>query len=244
MAGHSKWAKVKRFKGAIDAKRGKILSKLSKESTIAVKIAGGDPAMNPRLRMVLLKCRTANMPSDNIERAIRKGTGGGETANFEDLTYEIYGPLGVAMLVELSTDNRNRTAAEIRSLLAKNGGSIAASGSVSRLFQRKGLIIVSREAADEDRLMEVALEAGAEDFRAEPEGYEIVTAPANLEEVHRQIETKGIKCAAVEVTWLPAVTAPVSEHDASTVNRLIETLEEHDDVKEVYTNAGFSSGAG
>src|SRR2546430_16188818 len=244
MAGHSKWAKVKHFKGAIDAKRARIFAKLSRELSVAANLGGADPDMNPRLRMALLKCRTANMPSDNIERAIRKGTGGGETANFEDLTYEIYGPHGVAMLVELSTDNRNRTAAEIRSLLAKNGGSIAASGSVSRLFQRKGLIIVSRAAADEDRLMELALESGAEDFKAEPEGYEIITAPANLEEVQRQIEIKGIKCEAAEVSWLATVTAPVSEHDASTVDRLIETLEEHDDVKEVYTNARFSSGAG
>src|SRR6266513_3080912 len=243
MAGHSKWAKVKHFKGAIDAKRARIFAKLSREIAVAARMGGPDPDMNPRLRMVLLKCRTANMPADNIERAIRKGTGGGDTTSFEDLTYEIYGPHGVALLVELSTDNRNRTAAEIRSLLSKNGGSIATAGSVSRLFQRKGLIIVSREAADEDRLMELALDAGAEDFKAEPEGYEIITAPANLEEVHRQVETKGIKCEAAEVTWLPAVTVPVSKHDASTVNKLLETLEEHEDVKEVYTNAGFSSGA-
>src|SRR5262250_3108466 len=167
MAGHSKWAKVKHFKGAIDAKRGKIFSKLSKEITIAAKLAGGDPDMNPRLRMVLLKCRGANMPNENIERAIKKGTGGGETGNFEDLTYEVYGPHGVAMLVELSTDNRNRTASEIRSILTKNGGSIATAGSVSRLFQRKGQIIVPREGADEDQLMELALEAGAEDFKSE-----------------------------------------------------------------------------
>src|SRR2546425_4512695 len=171
MAGHSKWAKVKHFKGAIDAKRARIFAKLSREITIAAKLAGGDPDMNPRLRMALLKCRTANMPSDNIERAIRKGTGNGDAANFEDLTYEIYGPHGVAMLVELSTDNRNRTAAEIRSLLTKNGGSIATAGSVTRLFQRKGQIIVSREAGGEDRLMELALEAGAEGFRSEPGGF-------------------------------------------------------------------------
>ena len=139
MAGHSKWAKVKHFKGAIDAKRGKIFSKLSKEIAIAAKIAGGDPNMNPRLRMVLLKCRAANMPNDNIERAIKKGTGGGETANFEDLAYEIYGPNGVAMLVEVSTDNRNRTASEIRSIVTKNGGSIATAGSVTRLFHRPPL---------------------------------------------------------------------------------------------------------
>src|SRR6266853_997983 len=165
MAGHSKWAKVKHFKGAIDAKRGKIFSKLSREITIAAKLAGKDPAMNPRLRMALLKCRAANMPNDNIERAIKKGVGGGETANFEDLTYEIYGPNGVALLVEVSTDNRNRSASEIRSIVSKNGGSIATAGSVSRLFQRKGQIILSRETAGEDQLMELALEAGAEDFR-------------------------------------------------------------------------------
>src|SRR5213078_1620105 len=148
-----------------------------REITIAAKIGGGDPNMNPRLRMVLLKCRSANMPNDNIERAIKKGTGGGEASNFEDLTYEIYAPGGVALLVEISTDNRNRTASEIRSIVTKNGGSIATAGSVSRLFQRKGQIIVSRAAANEDQLMELALEAGAEDFKSEPEGYEIITAP-------------------------------------------------------------------
>src|SRR5439155_9100213 len=166
MAGHSKWAKVKRFKGAIDAKRGKIFSKLSKEISIAAKIGGADPAMNPRLRMVLLKSRAANMPNDNIERAIKKGTGGGETANFDDLTYEIYAPHGVALLVEVSTDNRNRTASEIRSIVTKAGGSIATAGAVSRLFHRKGQIIVPRDAAQEDALMEIALESGAEDLKA------------------------------------------------------------------------------
>src|SRR5437667_4859398 len=160
MAGHSKWAKVKHFKGAIDAKRGRIFAKLAKEVTIAAKLAGGDPDMNPRLRMALLKCRAANMPTDNIDRAIKRGTGGGETATYEDLTYEVYGPHGVAILVELSTDNRNRTASEIRSLLTKNGGTIATAGAVSRLFHRKGQIIVPREGVNEDALMEAALEAG------------------------------------------------------------------------------------
>jgi YebC/PmpR family DNA-binding regulatory protein len=240
MAGHSKWAKVKHFKGAIDAKRGKIFSKLSKEITIASKLGGGDPNMNPRLRMVLLKCRAANMPGDNIERAIKKGTGGGETANFEDLTYEIYGPHGVAVLVEVSTDNRNRTASEIRSIVTKNGGSIAAQGSVGRLFQRKGQIFVPREAADEDQLMEVALEAGAEDFKAEPQGYEILTEPARFETVHKQVEAKGIKAAVAEVTELPTLTVPLAEAPAiAAVNRLIDALEDHDDVKEVHSNAQF-----
>src|SRR2546425_7360622 len=210
MAGHSKWAKVKHFKGAIDAKRGKIFSKLSMEIAIAAKIAGGDPNMNPRLRMVLLKCRAANMPNDNIERAVKRGTGEGAQIIYEDLTYEAYGPHGVALLVELSTDNRNRTAAEIRSLLTKNGGAIAAAGSVSRLFQRKGQIIVPREAASEDQLMEVALEAGAEDFKVEPEGYEILTDPARFEIVHQAIEAKQIRPAAAEVTYLPTLTVPLA----------------------------------
>lgn len=240
MAGHSKWAKVKHFKGAIDAKRGRIFSKLSKEITIAAKIAGGDPNMNPRLRMVLLKCRAANMPNENIERAIKKGTGGEGVAAYEDLTYELYGPHGVALLVELSTDNRNRTASEIRSIVTKNGGSIATPGSVSRLFNRKGQIIVPREAAAEDQLMEVALEAGAEDFKADGHGFEVLTEPAQFETVHRAIEAKGIKPAAAEVTSLPAVTVPVNDETAAAaVNRLIEALEESDDVKDVYSNAEF-----
>src|SRR5215475_10907627 len=196
--------------------------------------------MNPRLRMVLLKCRAANMPNDNIDRAIKKGTGGGETANFDDLTYEIYGPHGVAVLVEVSTDNRNRTASEIRSIVTKSGGSIATQGSVSRLFHRKGQIIVPREVAQEDQLMEVALEAGAEDFKAEPEGFELLTEPGQFEAVHKQLEAKGIKAAVAEVTELPSVTVPLQgEATVSAVNKLIDALEDHDDVKEVYSNADF-----
>jgi YebC/PmpR family DNA-binding regulatory protein len=240
MAGHSKWAKVKHFKGAVDAKRGKIFAKLSKEITIAVKLAGGDPGMNPRLRMVLLKSRAANMPNDNVERAIKRGTGSGEIINYEDLTYEVYGPHGVAILVELSTDNRNRTAAEIRSLLTKNGGTIASAGAVSRLFQRRGQIIVTREAADEDQLMEVALDAGAEDFKADAQGYEIVTDPGHFEAVDKAVESKGIKPAAAEVTWLPSITVPLADQKAvSDLNRLLDLLEEHDDVKDIHSNAEF-----
>src|SRR5580704_12633655 len=240
MAGHSKWAKVKTFKGAIDAKRGRIFAKLAKEISIAAKIGGGDPDMNPRLRMALLQCRGANMPKENIERAIKKGTGGGETGNFDDLTYEVYGPHGVAMLVELSTDNRNRTASEIRSLLTKNGGTIATAGSVSRLFHRKGQMIIPREAANEDALMELALEAGAEDFKAEPEGYEILTDPGHFEAVHKQIEAKGIKYASAEVTSLPDLSVPLTDAQAvAAVTRLLDVLEDHDDVKEVYSNAEF-----
>ena len=240
MAGHSRWAKVKHFKGAIDAKRGRIFAKLGKEIAIAAKLAGADPDMNPRLRMALLKCRAANMPMDNIERAIKRGTGAGEMIIYEDLTYEIYGPHGVAVLVELSTDNRNRTAAEIRSLATKNAGTIATPGSVSRLFHRKGQIIIPRDGANEDQLMEAALEVGAEDFKAEPEGYEVLTDPALFEPVHKHLEAKGFKPAVAEVTFLPTVTVPLAEPAAvASVSRLIEALEEHEDVKEVYSNADF-----
>jgi YebC/PmpR family DNA-binding regulatory protein len=244
MAGHSKWAKVKHFKGAVDAKRGRIFAKLAKEITIAAKLGGGDPDLNPRLRMVLLKCRAANMPTDNIERAIKRGTGGGDTATYEDLTYEVYGPHGVALLVELSTDNRNRTAAEIRSLMSKHGGTIATPGSVSRLFHRQGQMIIPREGASEDQLMEVALEAGAADFKAEPEGYEILTEPADFEAVHKQVEARGFKFAVTEVTWLPSLTIPLSDPAViAAVSKLIDALEEHEDVKEVYSNAEFSEEA-
>src|SRR5258708_13194205 len=180
MSGHSKWAKVKHFKGAIDAKRGKIFSKLSKEISIAVKLGGAEPGMNPRLRMVLLKCRAANMPNDNIDRAIKKGLGGGETSNFEDLTYEIYGPHGVAVLVEVSTDNRNRTASEIRSIVTKSGGTIATQGSVTPLFHRKGQIIVPRQAANEDQLVEVSLDARTPNLPPPTPHSEILTTPPPL----------------------------------------------------------------
>jgi len=240
MAGHSKWAKVKRLKGALDAKRGKIFSKLAREITVAAKLGGGDPGMNPRLRTVLLKCRSVNMPADNIDRAIKKGVGGGEGANFEDLTYEIYGPHGVALLIEVSTDNRNRTASDVRMLATKSGGSIATPGSVSRLFQRKGQIIVSKENAGEDQLMELALEAGAEDFKIDTEAFEILTEPVNLEVVHKKIEEAGIKCEAAEITSLPAITVPLNgEAAVAAVNKLIDGLEDHDDVKEVFSNAEF-----
>ncbi len=240
MSGHSKWAKVKHFKGPIDAKRARIFAKLSREISIAAKLGGGDPDMNPRLRMALYKCRGANMPSDNINRAIKKGVGGEETAEFTDLTYEVFGPHGVAILVELSTDNRNRSAAEIRSLLTRSGGSIATSGAVSRLFQRKGQMIIPREASEEDRVMELALDSGAEDFRADPAGYEIITEPGQFEAVQKRLDAAGIKCASAEVTYLPTVTVRLDEPAAAAaVTRLIDELEEHDDVKEVHANAEF-----
>jgi YebC/PmpR family DNA-binding regulatory protein len=245
MAGHSKWAKVKRFKGAIDAKRGKIFSKLAKEISVAARQGGGDRDMNPRLRMVLLKCRSANMPAENIERAIKKGLGADGGGSFEDLTYEIYGPHGVALLVELQTDNRNRTAAEIRSIVTKHGGSIATPGSVSRLFHRQGQLVVARDGASEDEVMEVALEAGAQDFKADEHGYEILTDPQHFEAVHKALEQKQFKCEVAEVTSLPTVTVPISDGAAaSAVQKLIDALEDHDDVKEVYSNGDFPERTG
>jgi YebC/PmpR family DNA-binding regulatory protein len=241
MAGHSRWAKVKHFKGGIDAKRALAFAKLSKEIMVAARIGGGDPDMNPRLRMALLRSRAASMPMDNVERAIKKGIGAEQSAAMEDLMYEIYAPHGIAVLVEITTDNRNRTAQEIRSIVTKNGGGIAAAGAVSRLFNRKGQIIVSRDAANEDLLMELALEAGAEDFVAEPEGYEILTDPANFEKVHRRIEEKKIKFEAAHVTWLPTLTVPIEGQNAAAVQRLIDQLEENGDVKEVYHNAEFAA---
>jgi len=241
MAGHSKWAKVKHFKGAIDAKRAKVFAKLSRELMIAARMGGGDPDLNPRLRMVLLKCKSANMPSENIERAIKKATGEEGAEAFEELLYEVFGPGGVGLLVEISTDNRNRTAAEIRALLNRNGGTIATSGAVTRLFQRKGQILVDREAAEENRLMELAIEAGAEDFKTREGYYEILTEPAQFEAVHKAFEKAGVKCESAEVTYVPQLAAPVEDPKAlGALNRLIEALEDHDDVKEVHSNAEFN----
>ena len=243
MAGHSKWSKVKHFKGAIDAKRARAFAKLSREITVTARTGGGDADMNARLRMVLLKCRSANMPADNIERAIKKGTGAESGAAFEELTYEVFGPHGVAFLIELSTDNRNRTAAEVRHILGRNGGTMATSGAVTRLFERKGHLLVDSSAASEDEMMEAALEAGAEDFKTDENGYEILTAPADFEQVLQAIEGKGVKCASAEVTYLPTLTVPIQETAAAeAVTKLVDRLEDHDDVQEVFINAEMPDG--
>ena len=222
----------------MDAKRSKVFAKIAREITIAARLGGGDADMNPRLRLALLKARGANMPADNIPRAIQRGTGEGEAASFEELSYEIYGPHGAAILAEISTDNRNRTAADIRAILTRNDGKMATAGSVSRLFHRKGQIMIARDAANEDELMELALEAGAEDFKAEEEGYEVLTAPEDFEAVHQAIEAKGIAMETAEITQLPEMGAPVSsEAELEKVHKLVDLLEDHDDVQSVYTNA-------
>ena len=238
MAGHSKWANIKHVKARQDAKRSKVFAKIAREITIAARLSGGDADMNPRLRLSLLKARGANMPADNIQRAIARGTGEGGAASFEELTYEVYGPHGAAILCEVSTDNRNRTASEIRAILTRNDGKLATAGSVSRLFHRKGQVMISRENANEDELMELVLEAGAEDFKTEEEGYEVLTSPEDFEAVHKAIEEKGIAMETAEITALPEMTAPVSsEADLEKVNKLVELLEDHDDVQSVYSNA-------
>ena len=238
MAGHSKWANIKHTKARMDAKRSKVFAKIAREITIAARLGGGDADMNPRLRLALLKARGANMPADNIARAIQRGTGEGEAASFEELSYEIYGPHGAAILAEISTDNRNRTSADIRAILTRNDGKMATAGSVSRLFHRKGQIMISRDAANEDELMELALEAGAEDFKAESEGYEVLTAPEDFEAVHQVIEAKEITMETAEITQLPEMTAAVgTEAELDKVHKLVDLLEDHDDVQSVYTNA-------
>jgi len=243
MAGHNRWTQIKRQKGAADAKRGKIFSKLARELIVAAREGGGDPAMNARLRMVIFKCKAASMPADNIDRAIARATGGGEGANYDQLTYEIFGPGGVAILVEVSTDNRNRTAADVRHLATKHGGNIATTGAVSRLFQRKGQLIVARDQADEETLMELAVEAGAEDFQADENGYEILTDPAGFEAVHHRLEERQIRCEAAEVTQLPLSTVAVSDPQmAKSITDLLDLLDDHDDVKAVYHNADLPAG--
>lgn len=240
MAGHSKWAKVKHFKGAIDAKRGRIFSKLSREIAVAAKLGGGDPELNPRLRMALLRSRAASMPKDNIERAIKKSIGGGDGANFEELTYEIYAPGGVAILAEITTDNRNRTAAEIRSLVTKAGGSLAAQGAVSRLFRERGQLIIARSAMDEDLLLDTVLKAGAEDLRTDEHGYAVLTDPAQFESVHTVIESKGVRCESAEITAIPDLTVRLTDPaTVEAVTTLVEALDDHDDVQQVYSNAEF-----
>ena len=243
MSGHSKWSTIKRKKGATDAKKAKVFAKLAREIGIAVRAGGPEADMNPRLRMILLKCRSANMPADNIDRAIKRASGDDDDAQFEELTYEIFAPGGVAVLAHAHTDNRNRSAADIRHIITKAGGQFASAGAVTRLFERKGQIIIERTAADEDTLMELALEAGAEDFTVDENGYEIVTQPNDFEQVHKAVEGKGIATLSAEVTSIALQTTAVDDSGAATVTRLVDALEENDDVSDVFTNADFPEDA-
>jgi YebC/PmpR family DNA-binding regulatory protein len=238
MAGHSKWSKVKRFKGAIDAKRGKIFSKLSKEITIAAKRGGGDPNGNPRLRGAILAARAQSMPNDNIERAIKRGTGEGKDAQqFDEIVYEGYAPGGVAIIVEAATDNKNRTGAEIRSIFSQHNGNLASTGSVSYMFHRKGQISVLRSSIEEDRLLEITLEAGAEELTTDDDQYLITTSHDQLYAVAEALKNAGVTTDGQKFTFIPDTTVAVPDETAARqVLRLCDALEDDDDVQNVYSN--------
>ncbi len=242
MAGHSKWSKVKRAKGALDVKRGTIFSKLSKEISVAARIGGGDPAGNARLRSVIETARAQSMPHDNIERAIKRGTGEGvEAQHFEEIVYEGYGPGGVAVIVEAATDNKNRTAAEMRRIFSKNEGNLASSGSVSYMFHKKGRITVPRAAITEECLFELALEAGAEELTTEEEQYVVLTSHDQLYAVAEALKQASVTIDGQKFTFIPDTTVPVTnEAVALQVLRLCDSLEEDDDVQNVYSNLDIS----
>ena len=236
MAGHSKWANIKHRKAAQDAKKGKVFTKIAKELTVAAKIGGGDPEMNPRLRVALDKARAANMPKDNVERAIKKGTGDGNESNFEQVNYEGYGPGGVAILIQTLTDNRNRTVSEVRSTLTKRGGSMGEAGSVAWIFEQKGIIQVKKDAVDEDTLMMIAIDAGAEDISTDDDVYEIICEPKEYWAVKDALEENGIEMLHSEIIMKPQNTVPLGKEDAEKLMKLIDFLEDLDDVQEVFAN--------
>jgi len=236
MSGHSKWSTIKRKKGAADAKRGKIFSRLAKEITVAAKMGGGDPEMNPRLRTVLLTARSQNMPKDNIDRAIKKGTGELPGVSYDEIRYEGYGPAGVAIIIDILTDNKNRSVGEIRHLLTKYGGSMAEAGAVTWNFEQRGIILVPKGDLSDDDLFEKAIEAGAEDVDTEGDLCEITTAPQDLHAVSEQLEAMGLKPEEAELRMVPKTTVKVSGKDAGTVLRLMESLEDQDDAQNVFAN--------
>ncbi|TMQ72370.1 MAG: YebC/PmpR family DNA-binding transcriptional regulator [Candidatus Eisenbacteria bacterium] len=240
MSGHSKWATIKRKKAATDQARGKMFSKYIKEITIAARMAGGDTETNPRLRTAIAAAKSVNMPASNIERAVKRGTGEIEGATYEEAQYEGYAPGGVALLVEIATDNRNRTAGDIRHILTKYGGNMGEAGSVSYLFKPRGVILVERSAMAEDALIELVLEAGADDVTSEGDSYEVLTPPAQLEAVKAALVARNVLVQSAEVTKLASLQVPVSEKEAAAVLRLVDALEDHDDVLRVYSNFSAS----
>ena len=237
MSGHNKWASIKHKKGANDAKRGKIFTKLIKEITVAARMGGGDPDGNPRLRAAVLAARAENMPKDNIERGIKKGTGELEGVSYEESLYEGYGPGGAAVLVESLSDNKNRSVAEIRHIFTKNGGNLGTGGCVAWMFKKKGYIAIDRKAVDEEKLMEKALEAGAEDVREDDGTFEVITAPEDFEAVKTAIDALEVPYISTEVTMLPQNTTSLTGKEAEQMVRLMDMLEDCDDVQKVYTNA-------
>jgi YebC/PmpR family DNA-binding regulatory protein len=237
MSGHSKWSTIKRKKGKADAERGKVFTRHIKEITIAAREGGGDPEANPRLRTAIAAAKGSNMPADNIKRAIMKGTGELPGVSYESVTYEGYGPGGVALFMEGLTDNRNRTVSEVRHILSKYGGNLGANGCVAWMFERKGFITVDAGKVDEETLLEIALEAGAEDLKTEGEAYEITTPPEAVDDVRSAIEARGIAMETAEVTMIPKDTVKLSkESEASSMMKMYDLLEDHDDIQKVYAN--------
>lgn len=236
MSGHSKWASIKHKKAATDVKRGKIFSKIAKEITISAKGGGGDLDANPRLRLAVNKAKSVNMPTDNIDRAIKKGTGELPGVSYEEISYEGYGPKGVAFIVEALTDNKNRAAAEIRNIFSKKGGNMAGPGSVSWMFTKKGFIMVKDSLADEDKVFTIALDSGAEDIKTESPLYEITTSVAAFEKVKNSLEEASIPVESAEITMIPSSSIKVEGDDAKQVLALIDLLEDYDDVQNVYAN--------
>jgi YebC/PmpR family DNA-binding regulatory protein len=238
MSGHSKWSSIKHKKGAADAKRGKVFTKLIKEITIAARMGGsGDPASNPRLRTAILAAKAENMPKDNIDRAIKKGTGELEGANYEENNYEGYGPGGAAVLVESLTDNKNRAVADIRHIFAKCGGNMGENGCVSWMFDKKGYFCVAKKDVDEDKLMEIVLDAGAEDVKEDDGVWELITAPSDFEKVKEVLDKASIPYRDAEVTMLPQNTTNLEGKEAEQMVRLMDMLDDCEDVQKVYTNA-------
>ncbi|MBK5226095.1 MAG: YebC/PmpR family DNA-binding transcriptional regulator [Thermoleophilia bacterium] len=240
MSGHSKWSSIKHKKGAADAKRGQLFSKLSRVITVAAKEGGGDPSANATLATAIQKAKDNSMPKDNIERAIAKGAGGGEGESYETIIYEGYGPNGVAVLVEAMTDNRNRTAAEVRNIFNRTSGKLGETGTVAWIFERKGSIVVEASVTDEDTLMTVAIDAGAEDVSQDENTYEIVTDPVDFMAVRGALEEAGIAFTSAELAMLPKTTVQLEQSDAKKMLRLMDTLEECDDVQEVHANFDIS----
>ncbi|MDT8901001.1 YebC/PmpR family DNA-binding transcriptional regulator [Anaeroselena agilis] len=236
MSGHSKWANIKHRKGKMDAIRGKITTKISREITVAARAGGADPAGNMRLKLALQKAKENNVPKDNIQRAIQKGIGNLDGGNYEEIVYEGYGPGGVAVLLEIMTDNRNRTAADIRHLFAKHGGNLGEAGCVSWMFDKKGLFLVDKAGVNEEDLMLIALEAGADDIKSDDEQYEITTAPDDWEQVRTALEAAKVQTASAQITMVPQTTVELAGDDAVKMLKLMDALEEHDDVQEVYAN--------
>lgn len=239
MSGHSKWATTKRKKAVIDAKRGKMFTKLIKEITIAAREGGGDINGNPRLRLAVDNAKSANMPADNIDRAIKKATGELEGTTYHELNYEGYGPAGVAIIVEVATDNKNRTVAEVRHLFSKYGGAMGETGSVAWMFNRKGVITLTKQSKSEDEIMELVLDAGADDFQSEDQYHEVQTSLENFENVRRTLLDKKLAVENASLQWIAKNSVPVGGEDAEKVIKLIELLEDNDDVQNVFSNGDF-----